>query len=73
VRPRCGFSSPGERCTVRRCTWTLGEADSLSATLSGRNLADRDYYRIGLVLISPSGIRFARPPRPWMFDVRYTF
>jgi outer membrane receptor protein involved in Fe transport len=48
-------------------------AGQWQATLSGRNLADRDYYRIGLVLISPSGIRFARPPRAWMFDVRYTF
>jgi iron complex outermembrane receptor protein len=41
------------------------------ATLSGRNLANRDYYRIGLVLIVPNGIRFAQQPRTWMFDVRY--
>jgi iron complex outermembrane receptor protein len=45
----------------------------LQATLNGRNLSDEQYYRIGLALIPPNGIRFANEPPTWMANVKYTF
>lgn len=43
------------------------------ASLALRNAFDEKYYRIGLVLAVPNGIRFANEPRTWMATLKYTF
>jgi iron complex outermembrane receptor protein len=37
-------------------------------TLSGRNLADEEYSKIGLSLASPNGIRFVNEPPTWQLQ-----
>jgi iron complex outermembrane receptor protein len=37
-------------------------------TLSGRNLADEEYSKIGLVLAVPNGIRFVNEPPTWQLQ-----
>jgi iron complex outermembrane receptor protein len=43
------------------------------ATLSGRNLTDEEYTKIGLVLAQPNGIRFVNEPPTWQLQFEMNF
>lgn len=43
------------------------------ATLSGRNLTNDEYSKIGLVLAAPNGIQFVNEPRMWQVQVSMDF
>ena len=42
-------------------------------TLSGRNLTDEEYTKIGLVLAQPNGIRFVNEPPTWQLQFEMNF
>lgn len=48
-------------------------SDRWSLTLSGKNLTDEEYSKIGLALAQPNGIRFVNLPPTWKLQFEMSF